>query len=704
MHTFLHAIPHRRTAIVHTSMDCLINNKDNWSKLWDDSLTTTRRSRRAGFARSPHVTSFVFCLPLSWLQCCDIYFGVKEFIQHWYSTYFKTQSKNSDPITNIDVKNLNLMIEKIENRMVSGCSIEKEEKNVLKSVLHRVKATLKIVLPCLTKLNNFISFYSSIYRYNHKKRQEYTEKQEEKFRLLLSKGMRRPVMWKYQYSPKTMGATKRIVFMPDMENIYHINQVFSKLQLFVASNISKYGNINNNNNSTTPSDIFCNISPQSSLLKSNCDLKIGTIDSLYDETEKHYIDQLVTNYSNYNKNDNDDKSKNVKCDLTKEQVQRQMTDVANAIFQEMKESSNLHNINHGKKLMFHGIDLNENIDIISQVSENDFKIDYSNWRANSYVEKFYTDGKLVEKVIYYNNYTYHNHHRCSMLNYDVEWDRKKLNYPKMYNIDYDYVDKIYRYRCKEFVIKLKEWQTRNLIYSGRIVELMQRGKPEFDAIIANLAQIDYHGHKYENLSEFYDFGSDEIGGWKRFIPEECKVTRCTQNMHDYDLFKHSDDDNKNNNNYTNDSSNGRNQQLTDYPTALIANMDRMYCIQLDRIIKRWYKTGKYLLYRILPHDDNQETSLSIDFCHFQIYYNRLKLLENAKNLYKLDAQYISKCAWIALNDCSRYCKDEFNRHFQFEQETFGEYSHADELRTLFACDDKGTWDRMNKNKYGTKTQ
>ena len=671
-------------------MDCLINNKDNWSKLLDDSLTTTERSRRAGFSRSIHVTSFVFCLPLSWLQSCDIYFGIKQFIQHWYNIHFRTgKNKTTDAIiTNIDIENLNFMMEKIENAMVNGDvnGIGNEEKNFLESVLQHIKSTLTIVLPCSTKLNNFIDFYSSIYEYNHKKRQEYVEEQEERDRILISLGGR-PPLWRYQFSPETMGATKRIVFMPDMKNICHVNQVLSNLQLFIADNISKYGinnkSNNDNNNNRILTSIFCNISAESSLLKSNCNLKIGPIESLYDEAEKNYIDQLVANYSNYsNYNKDDNKSNNIKCDLTDQQLIRQMSDVAYAIF---KKTKNL--TNNDRKIMFNGIDLNKNISI-SQITEDDFKIDYRTWRANSKIEKL---SILNKKTVYLNHYTYHNYCNWSTLNYDIELDRKKFHYPKMYNIDYDYVEKIYRYRCKEFVIRLKHWETRYWNYNGRIDQLMGHPRQELDAIISNFSRTDHHRHVYDNLVEFYDFNCDQIRGWKRHIPRECKVTRCTQNIQDYDLP-----------NYYNGCDNN-NYDAQDFPTALIANMDRMYCIKLDRIIEKWYKNGKYFLYRVLPHDDNQETSLSIDFCHFQIYYNRLKLLENVNvnNVYKLDEQYIRKCTWIALNDCSRYCKDEFYRSYLFEQEKFGKNGHADELQTLFLRNDKATWDRINKNNYAT---
>lgn len=167
-------------------MNGLIGNNFHYkycSKLLNDSLTIAYRhnySRAKG--ESGYISSYIFWIPLSWIQCCDIYFSIKEFLQHWIicwdKQWFKNTFNHSNDITNIEIDTLKIMIAKIET-LVSQIVNHKQSKSINKMqtmaendgnmfsifecCISQIKNILASILPRLTKLNNFIDFFAKIY-------------------------------------------------------------------------------------------------------------------------------------------------------------------------------------------------------------------------------------------------------------------------------------------------------------------------------------------------------------------------------------------------------------------------------------------------------------------------------------------------------------------------------------------------------------
>ena len=491
------------------------------------------------------------------------------------------------------------------------------------------------------------------------------------------------------------GTTKRIVFIADINNISAMAAIFSKLQSLIKNDILP------NYKSTTLTQIFGKISPQSSLLKKptidlfscpNNSNKVGinSIETLYDEKERNYLQNIIDEM-NENKDDNTEEEKLFdKYRMTLVNLQTSAENLKNTI---------LHDKQNIKGLNVFGIDFSqfdcENGDlsqILYQLDNNTLQIEKNTWRVNYTTKKSRHQPYLVE-AMYCNDYYYHTlEHKETTLNYNIERDRKQIKYPKLYNIDYDCVDKLHRHDCSKLLRQIQQVQLQ-----------AQFGNDHEDLNISRIMDrfSDRNGckDKYTALSEFYYEAFDHPNAYNSHINygrehKDCKlrIDRNIDTMQDYDAF---------------DSTRYYSQEgLRNLPTMLVCNMDRMYNIKLDPIVQKWYKNGKYLLYRLLPHEDEQETALSIDFCHFQVYYNRLNLLQS---VYKdeihdtSDDGYLSKCARIALNDCSRYCRDELCRQWTFSQENEA-LREPSLLQSIFSRkDDKATWDRRNKHRYAKRT-
>ena len=173
----------------HTPIDSMINNKYIGSLTYGSVVNSKQTSIYNRWCR---MYILVFWLPLSWFQCCDIYFNIKEFCEHWiicWDTQWheKNINNNNDPISNIDVNTLNKMIARIDTMMMARrCNNYNEDKsgsddgdvtstttdmddenetNILGFILSQMKETLKIVFPRLMKLNNFICLYNSLHQH-----------------------------------------------------------------------------------------------------------------------------------------------------------------------------------------------------------------------------------------------------------------------------------------------------------------------------------------------------------------------------------------------------------------------------------------------------------------------------------------------------------------------------------------------------------
>ena len=147
-------------------MDRLLGNNRHCSKLLNDSLTLTTRREKDGATESVYVRSYVFWLPFSWIQCCGIFFEIKEFLQCWIicwdNQWYKNQfENNTHEITNIDINQVDRMIKKIES-MIKNTTTKCEQSNIFQRILEQLTKTLKVLLPRLETLNKFIDFFTSI--------------------------------------------------------------------------------------------------------------------------------------------------------------------------------------------------------------------------------------------------------------------------------------------------------------------------------------------------------------------------------------------------------------------------------------------------------------------------------------------------------------------------------------------------------------
>ena len=88
-----------------------------------------------------------------------------------------------------------------------------------------------------------------------------------------------------------LGATKRVLFVPDMKNIYKINVIYSNLQSYITNTIA-----NNNVKLFFDMRLISNLSPDSSSLwntKTPPLLISNKIESLYDQNEKNYSQNII---------------------------------------------------------------------------------------------------------------------------------------------------------------------------------------------------------------------------------------------------------------------------------------------------------------------------------------------------------------------------------------------------------------------------
>ena len=507
------------------------------------------------------------------------------------------------------------------------------------------------------------------------------------------------------------GANRRILFIPDMNNIKQINENFTKFQQFINNDIyskyytKKHKSINNNNTTNkTINYIFSRLSSSTStsLLinktsKTSKRIEIKDITSLYDDSEEkdNYLNKLraqmyVHNCNKVNNNDTNISDGDIAALISQSQQRRENN---LSIFQREIENIILHHhsISNAPAQYQTGLK-NINFNKVN-LRSNDVEIDYNIWRS-----KIARPKRFPSSLVHCNHYYYHtlpmetvigSENIPEKLDYNIENDRILFDYPKLYNIDYDCVEKGFKYRLANYVTKLKEFERthgpRNVHRHryGRNLRYLRRRH--------GIERFDPNKDTYFALKEFYQDCNIQ-GQWiSKF--SQCGINRCVDNFEEYDLFDYS-----------------KKQIFTsnvNMSVLLIGNMDRMYNIKFNDMVKKWYKNGKYLLYAILPHEFYDELSLSIDFCHFEIYYNRLKLLQsvfigqsddngdtNSSSRHNILSRYVC----IALSDCSRYCKDELHRQDLFCAKAHRSFSSA-KLKRLFINDKKAVWDRPNKYRY-----
>ena len=491
------------------------------------------------------------------------------------------------------------------------------------------------------------------------------------------------------------GTNKRILFIPDVSNISKINDNFAKFQSFLKNDIYYKYCCNNktSNRNNTISYIFSRLSSNASPLtmKKNVNIHIKDITSLYHDNENNYLNTFRQQI-----HDNNNITSNTEIGLESTilnpllQLQEDIEDI-------ILHSKSPRNCSSGVKNL--NLDFNKNL-----ILPNDVQIDYNTWRSKIAPNPYFKvrSGSFDMRNIYCNHYYYHTltikknsqQNSAQKLDYDIEHDRKLVEYPKLYNIDYDCVEKGFKYHVADFIQELRYFKTT---HTGRFATSQWRYDRDLRTLRHNYGLITLDPNKdiYFNLQEFHK-DCNIVGKW---VPKgnAYGIDRSMDNFADYDFYNIDDSGKKDLYGNANDSN---------MTTMLIGNIDRMYNIKLNRMVEKWYKNGKYLFYAILPHENIGELSLSIDFCHFEIYYNRLKLLQSvvrdndsAHDKYNnYNYSILSKYVWIALNDCSRYCKDELHRQKLFCAKAKRIFP-CEMLKRLFENDDKATWDRCNKQRY-----
>ena len=114
---------------------------------------------------------FVFWLPLSWVQCSDMYFGIKQFVDIWSKFWFipKTTEIISDIVVDQVYQTIDLIKDELDNtydpdKIGENDDIYCSMFNILKQIIDQFVKTLKLIEPALRKFNSFIQFYESMFQ------------------------------------------------------------------------------------------------------------------------------------------------------------------------------------------------------------------------------------------------------------------------------------------------------------------------------------------------------------------------------------------------------------------------------------------------------------------------------------------------------------------------------------------------------------
>ena len=409
--------------------------------------------------------------------------------------------------------------------------------------------------------------------------------------------------------------------------------------------------------------------------------------------------------------------------------------------------------------------LSGNLD--KSVTDEDIIIDFDTWRGSSGTNKTTVAAGTPER----NHHYYHTNSGVLVLDYDIELYRKQLNYPKFYSIDYDYVEKQFINSCIDFVSRLRtqvavQSQTvevsnnmnGNRVYSSRNVSFVERNS--FRDIYSPLYEY-YHdcesfaiwrGRRHNG--DRNNINRPGLDRYELYLPTAMQ-RKPTMNALGYGnraylarptgmamaapvRIHHTPPNTRFARARSGSGGFGRGRRggnddekksfnadeywgPQDQPTILQYNLDRMYDLRLNKNVEQWYKNGKYMLYRLLNNVDigssggNTGKELFIDFCHFDIYYNRLKILQDIKNNYNsnqlkekngknidnidnIGQDVFEKYVWIAINDISRCCKDILWRHGWVEQKSSRSHQQVSTGKqwTSESCH---KWDPLFHNQY-----
>ena len=112
----------------------------------------------------------VFWIPLSWFECCDIYYSIKPFVTKLLSLLsINIPDKAKDSLTTIDIELLYQRIDLAKmsllddrNERIKQEFKTKEQLSVLLEAMDKMFGMVKTIEPFLSKLNNFINYYCSI--------------------------------------------------------------------------------------------------------------------------------------------------------------------------------------------------------------------------------------------------------------------------------------------------------------------------------------------------------------------------------------------------------------------------------------------------------------------------------------------------------------------------------------------------------------
>ena len=157
----------RYISISHTSIEEMISTGNgSLSRLFYAYESTSAVS-------SFRASLLVFWIPLSWFECCDIYYSIKPFVTKLLSLLsINIPHKPKGNLTTIDIELLYQRINLAKTSLLDDKNEKmkqefknKEQLSVLLEAMDKMFNMMKTIEPFLSRLNNFINYYCSIFSY-----------------------------------------------------------------------------------------------------------------------------------------------------------------------------------------------------------------------------------------------------------------------------------------------------------------------------------------------------------------------------------------------------------------------------------------------------------------------------------------------------------------------------------------------------------
>ena len=150
-------------SVSHTSIEEMISSgNSSVSRVLYESISVFSSFR---------ASLFIFWIPLSWFECCDIYYSIKSFVTKLLSLLsINIPDKTGDSLTTVDIELLYQRIKLAktalldeENEKIKQEFKKKEQLSALLQAMDKMFSMVKTIEPFLLRLNNFINYYCSIF-------------------------------------------------------------------------------------------------------------------------------------------------------------------------------------------------------------------------------------------------------------------------------------------------------------------------------------------------------------------------------------------------------------------------------------------------------------------------------------------------------------------------------------------------------------